>query len=565
MFLPLVTTASKLVAARGHTEVHSSGVAVTTYHNDNLRTGQNLRETLLTTSNVNVHSFGRKVVYPVDGKVAAQPLYLPNVPIGGNTHNVVYVATENDSVYAFDSDATQAGAPLWQTSFIHPPTVTPVYASDIFGHGSATVSGDPIGITGTPVIDTTTGTLFVVSMTKEGGAFIQRLHALDIQTGNDKPGSPLQITASVAGHSADSKNGMVYFDAQKEQQRAALLLLNHNVYIAWASFGDRKDYHGWVLGYSYDGKHLSQIHAGIYNDMPNGEDGGIWMGASGPSADAEGNIYAISGNGTFNLNQGGSDAGDTILKLSTKSGLQLVDYFTPFNQKCLDTFDKDLGSSGALLLPDQTGTKHPHELLGIGKEGRLYLLDRDTMGKYVSDQQLKCIRSGAPANAEQFRTDVDHAVEEFPIGITGAMFGSMGYWQGTTKSGPLVYIGGFKHPLEAFQLKNGLLPSTVSSQSTETFAFSGATPSVSSNGNLAGTGIVWVTGSVNCPDPGCTPLGPAILRAYDATDLKHELFSSDQNPKRDQLDSYMKFSVPTVADGHVFVATQTGLSIYGLL
>jgi hypothetical protein len=519
--------------------------AVTTFHNDNFRTGENLNETILNTQNVNANQFGRRVSYAVDGKIDAQPLFLPNVTINGQIHNVVYVATANDSVYAFDADATAAVQALWKTSFINPPSIT-----------TAPADGRQVGITGTPVIDRTTSTLYCVAMTLESGHYIQRLHALDIITGLDRQGSPLEIQASVPGTAPDSVNGNLNFNEKTQQQHSALLLLNGVVYISWASFSDTKPYHGWVIGYYYNGTILQQVLASGYNDTSDGQEGGIWMGGAGPSADAGGNVYVTTGNGDYNLNTGGHNAGDSFLKLNTQNGLHLSDYFTPFNQTCLSARDADLGSGGPLLLPDQPGT-HPHLLLSMGKEGRIYLVDRDNMGHYTFDANLQC---GA---TEEKRTDIDHVVQELPVKTTGALFGNMGYWGGT--SNPFIYIGGFKDQLKAFQLVNGTLVSNPASASAETLAFSGATPTISSNGKAANSGIVWINSPSTCDRAGCTPVGNGVLRAYDATNLSKELYNSEQNSGRDRVDSYVKFSLPTVAYGKVFVGTQTSLDIYGLL
>ncbi len=531
--------------------------AVTTYHNDNVRSGQNLNEVKLNTSNVNVNTFGKRVSYPVDGQVYGQPLFMPAISIGGSLYNVVYAVTENDSVYAFDADQSAVTPPLWHTSFINPSAgITTVPITDVYNKYGGQDIHPIIGITSTPVIDSGTGTMYVVVATKENGKYIQRLHTLDLTTGKDKAGSPIEIQASVSGKGYDSVNGRVSFNEKTQNQRAALLLLNGNVYISWAAFGDSDPYHGWIIGYHYDGSGFQQV--GVYNDSADGQEAGIWLGGGGPAVDSGGNIYISTGNGTFDLGTGGNDSGDAFVRLSTQNGLQMTDYFSPFNQNCLDGRDNDLGSGGSLILPDQPGS-HPHLIVGIGKEGRVYLIDRDNMGHYVSDPKLGC------ETAEEYRTDVDHVVQELAPRATGGLFGSAGYWGGTTGTGPYIYIGGFNDHLRAFTLNNGLLSPQSVSQSPESFAFSGATPSISSNGATPGTGIVWVNGPSVCNYPGCDPTGPGSLHAYDATDLSHELYNSELNPGRDRVDSYMKFSVPTIANGRVFLGTQTSLDIYGLL
>jgi len=546
-------------ASARHAHTATSTTAVTTYHNDNMRSGQNTHETLLTTGNVNANTFGKRVSYPVDGAVYAQPLVVPAVQINNQLHNVVYVATENDSLYAFDADQTTAAAPLWHTSFTNPAAgITAVPALDLYNTDFVDI--DPIvGITGTPVIDQQSGTIYLVAFTKENGNYIQRLHALDITTGLDKTGSPITILASVQGTGFDNVNGTVTFNPMTQNQRSALLLLNGNIYIDWASFGDLHFYHGWLMGYSYNGSAFQQIGAGVYNNTPNGERGGIWMSGGGPAADASGNIYATTGDGTFDLNTNGSDASNSIIKLSTQNGLHQTDYFAPFNQSCMTTRDGDLGSGAVLLLPDQQNNGPHHLLLTIGKEGRVYVVDRDNMGQFTSDPNLHC------DTAEENRTDIDHVVQELPPQTTGGVYGSTGYWNGSSDTAPFVYTGGAADNLRAFSLSGGSLSTHAVSSSPEKFAITGVTPSISSNGTQPGTGIVWINSPPVCGSPDCPPVGPGALRAYDATNLSNELYTSEQNSSRDRVESFVKFSVPTVANGEVFVGTQASLDIYGLL
>ncbi len=537
--------------------------SVLTFHNDTLRTGQNLNETLLNTGNVNPQHFGKRVSYPVDGQVYTQPLFVHDVVIQGHHSHVVYVATENDSVYAFDADQVHVVAPLWKTSFLHLPDVTAVPASDVFGKYPNHDIQPSVGITSTPVIDLTTNTMYVVAMTKEhGNQYVQRLHALDITTGEDKPGSPVIIVAQVNGKGYDKSKGtpsIVTFNTREANQRPALLFVNGVIYIAWGSFGDTDPYHGWVLGYTYNGTAFRQVS--VYNTTPDGQEGGIWMSGAGPAADAQGNVYLTTSNGTFDLTQPGQrDAGDSFVKLSTQDGLVQSDYFTPFNQECLDGRDEDLGSGGVLLLPEQSQTAHPRVLVGVGKEGRIYVIDRDQMGQFHSyPGTLQC-----NSNAE-IRTDIDQILQELPSNSTGGFFGIPSYWVGTATSGQLVYIGEAGDHLKSFQLNGDTLSASATAQTPETFGFPGVTPSISSNKSIAGTGIVWVISPASCGGPGCAPGGPGVLRAYDATNIKVELYNSEQNFTRDRLDSYVKFSVPTIANGKVFVGTQTSLNIYGLL
>ena len=500
--------------------IAAGNTAVLTYKNDTSRTGQNTNETILTTSNTNSMQFGKHVSYSVDGQVYAQPLYVPNLTIAGTAYNVVFAATENDSIYAFDADQTSNVAPLWHVSFLKLPNVTTV--------SSNAVSCDDIspqhGITGTPVIDGATNTLYVVVNTLEGSNNVYRLHALDITTGQEKAGSPVVIAASG-------------FDPVHQLQRAGLLLLNGRVYIAFGGHCDNPPYHGWI--FAYDASTLTQ--SAVYNDDATGADSGIWQSGQGLAADSNGDIYVMTGNGTFDLNTGGVDAGDTFLKLSTQSGLKVIDSFTPFNQACLSMNDADLGSGGNLLLPTQGGS-HPNELIGAGKEGRIYVVDRDHMGGYNTISNV--CNNQAP-------TYVDRIVQEFPAnGIVG-MWSSPSYWNGPT--GQYVYFGGSSDHLKAYSLSNGRLSSTPTSQTIESFSFPGGDPSLSSNGTTPGTGILWTIDRT------------AILHAYDATNLGTELYNSNQNASRDSLGSYVKFSVPTVANGEVFVGTQNTLTIYGLL
>ena len=535
-----------------------ANTAIVTYHNDPSRSGLNTNESILTTSNVNGSQFGKRVTYPVDGQIYTQPLFLPNVRINKNTYNMVFVATEHDSVYAFDADQTTVIAPLWKTSLLS-SSATTVPAVDLFQTYSNKDISPEIGITGTPVIDPTTDILYVDSMTKENGRqYTHQLHALDIKTGLEKPGSPITIQARVSGTGDDTSGGKISFKAAIENQRSALLLSRGVIYISWASFSDSGPYHGWLIGYTYNGKAFHQVTRDIYNATPNGQEGGIWMSGAGPAADNNGNIYLITGNGTFDLDANGLDAGDSFIKLSTKKGLNLSDYFTPFNQSCLSATDKDLGSGGPLLLPDQTNTPYPHLMIGGGKEGRIYVINRDNMGHYTNDPKMVC---DAP---EENLTSIDKVLQESPPYTVGRQFSTPGYWASTSRQ--WVYISGMNDNLKAFQLSNDILSPDPTSETSEIFQFPGVIPSISSNRNSSGTGIVWIVSPPSdCFYMGCNPHSPGVLRAYDATNLGNALYNSTQNSSRDRLDSYIKFSVPTIANGKVFVGTLTGLSIYGLL
>lgn len=500
----------------------ASLISVLTYKYDSFRTGENTSETTLTTSNVNSTQFGKHVSYPVDGQVYAEPLYVPGLTIHGAVHNVAFVETENDSVYAFDADARNAGAPLWQTSFLVNGATT-VSSGDV---GCDDISPQ-YGITGTPVIDASSNTMYVVANTKENGNILYRLHALDITTGVDKV-APVVVTAQVKGTGDGSSNGTITFDPVHQLQRSGLLLLNGKVYVSFGSHCDNYPYHGWI--FAYNGSTLAR--GAVYNDTRNGYQGGIWMAGETPAADSNGNIYVSTGNGKFDLNSGGIDAGDSILKLSTSSGLSRVDYFAPFNQSCLDVTDEDLGSGGVLLLPNV------NEIVQAGKEGRIYVLNFGNLGKYTADPNLNCNTS------EANRTDIDKVLQELPPGTIGGMWSSPTYWNGSNAK--YVYFAGSGDHIKAFKLVNARLSTAPTSQTPESFGFPAANPVVSSNGTTAGTGILWDIDS------------SGYLRAYDATNLANELYSS-------QLPGYSKFSVPTVANGEVFVGTQGSLEIYGIL
>lgn len=487
-------------------------VNVTTQHNDTMRTGQNLSETILTPANVHVNNFGRLFTQHIKGQVYAQPLYLSNVSIPNQgTHNVVYVVTELDQIYAFDADSNQGSnaLPLWQTSLTNPAKgVTAVPASD----EGCTDLTPWIGITGTPVIDPTTGTIYLVANTKENGAYYQRLHALDVATGKEKFGGPVAIQATL---------GQMTFNPQYQNQRPGLLLINGSVYIAWASHCDYGPYTGWVMAFS-----ASTLKPEIV--FPTNTDynlGGIWMAGSGPAADSAGNIYVATGNGNFT---GSLDYGDTILKLlPSGSSMTVEDYFTPDNQAYLSNYDLDLGSGGVLLLPDQPGS-HPYLLVESGKEGTIYLADRTDMGKF------------SPKSNNNLQT-LYYTI--------GGMWSMPAYWN------EYVYFWGAYDYIKAFGLSNGLLYSSPSSQGSTQVAFPGATPSISANGNA--NAIVWAIQS------DAYGSGAAVLHAYDATNLATELYNSSQNSS-DTPGIAVKFTVPTIANGKVYVGAQNALSVFGL-
>lgn len=503
-------------------------VNVTTFHNDNARDGQNLSESTLTPANVNAEQFGRLFVQPVDGYTYAQPLYVSNLQIAGGAHNVVFVATEHDSVYAFDADGNTGAnaAPLWHVSFINPAAgITTVNSqSDL----SCSNISPEVGITGTPVIDPASNTLYVVAKTKENGAFFQRLHALDITSGAEKFGGPIVVQATVPGTGDGNTGGQVAFDPRMNNQRPGLLLLNGMVYVSWASHCDHTPYHGWLI--AYDAQTLQQV--AVWNSTPNGSDGGIWQSGSGPAVDSSGNVFLTTGNGTFDLNSGGQDTGDSVLKFGPPSGASfpILDYFTPYNQLVLSDDDTDLGSGGVLLLPDQpSGSPHQHLLVQIGKQGSLYLVNRDSMG--------------------HFNSSGDSQIVQWLPGILGGLWGTPAFWNNT------LYLGTANDSLLAFSFNansNGLLSSAPVSSSPETYDYPGTTPSISANGN--NNGILWALQN---------EAGAAILHAYDATNLANELFNTANNP-RQAPGPLIKFAAPTIANGKVYIGTQTQLAVYGL-
>jgi hypothetical protein len=510
-----------------------------TGRNDSMRTGQNLNEVALTTGNVNRTQFGKLFTYPVDGYVFAQPLYVARVNIGGASHNVVYVATESDSVYAFDADNNGTGGGLlWQTSFINPANnVTTVPQGEVENGNDIPVQ---VGITGTPVIDSTAGpngTLFVVARTKEISngvtSYVQRLHALDLTTGAEQSGSPVIVQATVSGSGAGSSGGQVAFDPLRENSRPALLLANGTIYICWASLEDILPFHGWVIGYSETT--LQQTTA--FNTTPNGSDGGIWQGGDGAMADANGNLFVVTSNGTFDASTGGIDYGDTVLRLTAPNGILSVgDYFSPFNQSTLSTLNWDLGGGGAMLLPDQSGP-YPHVMFVGGKGSTIYELNRDFLGGFsaTANQNLLTLPTALGANLQG-----------------SGNRGGPAYWQSQ-----VYYVGSAGYPMQ-FSMQGGLISTLPIIQSTKSFGYPGAAPVVSANGNI--NGILWALQT----DRYLKSL-PASLHAFDASNVSRQLYNSSDNASRDVAGPAVKFTAPTVANGKVYVGTQTEIDVYGLL
>jgi hypothetical protein len=505
---------------------------VTTYHYDVARDGLNANETILTQSNVNSTQFGKIGFDAVDSKVDAQPLYLANVIIGGQFHNVLYVATEHDSVYAFDADS---GAQLWKASILGTGETT----SD--DHGCSQITPE-IGITSTPVIDRKqgpNGTIFTVGMSKDGsGKYHQRLHALDVTTGAEISGSPTEIAGSYPGTGDNTQNGNVVFDPAQYAERAALLLLNGNIYTGWTSHCDFGIYTGWVMAYSESTLQQTQL----LNLTPNGHEGSIWMSGGGMAADSNGFIYVFDANGTFDttLDINGfptkGDYGNAMVKLSTSGKLTVADYFEMYNGESESSEDLDLGSGGPLLLPDQTDAngKVHHLIVGAGKDKNIYLADRDNLGKFNP------ATNPFDSNIYQQLTGV----------MAGLVYSSPAYFNG------VVYYAADEDFLKAFPVMNAQLATSPSSVSPTQFQHPGPTPTISANG--AQNGIVWALDS-NLTSPG-------VLHAYDPANLGHEFYNSNQAVNgRDSFGNGNKFITPVIVNGKAYVGTQNGVAVFGLL
>ena len=484
---------------------------VYTYHNDLSRDGVNAKEYALTTTTVADATFGKRFACSIDAAAYAQPLWVANVSIGGGTHNIVIAATQHDTVYAFDADASPCHT-YWQKSLLGSGE-TWVTSGDV---GTTDINPD-IGIVGTPVIDPSTKTLYVVAKSKSGSTFHQRLHALSLADGSEKFSGPKDIAFSSGG---------ITFSALRQNDRCALALVNGVVYIAYASHGDNGPYYGWVVGYS--ASTLAQVS--VYNDAPvgaaDGKNAGIWMAGGGPAADSSGNLYVITGNGPFNT--ANHDFGDSFLKISTSGGLSEASFFTPHNEGSLDAADQDLGAGGATLLVDAPSSPTPRLVIGGGKEGILYVLNRDNLGGHNS-------------------TDDSGAVQTFPLG--NGIFATPAFWQNTMYIG---LVGGHVKAF-AFDPSTGKFNISPTSQSPDTSGFPGSTPSVSSQGTS--NGIVWTIERVSG--------SPSILHAFDATNLNNQLWNSAGN-SADHPGGSVKFTVPTVANGKVYVGTSSEISVYGL-
>jgi hypothetical protein len=537
---------------------------VTTYHNDVSRDGANVQEYALDTTNVATATFGKLFSCTVDGAVYAQPLWVPNVNFSGTigTHNVIVVATQRDSVYVFDADTNNCNAPYWHQQLI--PTGE-TYGS-FLDVGSSDIYKD-LGITGTPVIDHASNTIYLVTKTKDAGTttYHHRLHALNLMTGAEGTNSPVDIAATVNGNCEGGSS--ISFNPLRQNQRPGLAFnpANHRLYVGFASHGDIGIYHGWVM--AYDTTNLTAA-PGVFNTTPNtvsGQafcQGGIWMSGGAPAIDpATNDVYLITGNGAWD---GTTNYSDSYLRLdpALPAVSPVKDYFTPFNQSTLAPMDLDVGSSGTALLIDQTTGPHVHLLIGASKASVFYVLDRDNMGKFNS-------AAGATS---------DLVVQEFPL--SGASFSTPGFWNNNAYFFPtlLPTTKLFAGESLAFDPATGKFNTTPTQQTPSLFGFSGATPSISAS-SATSDGIVWAidSGAFGTGDT-VRAAGPAILHAFDASNVSKELWNSSQAAGgRDTAGNAVKFTVPTVANGKVYIGTRgsddtTGngttfgeIDVYGLL
>src|SRR5438309_2169235 len=536
VLLLLVTCRDSSAPASGP-KPNPQSVSVLTQHNDNSRAGWNDNETALTTTNVNVQQFGELFALPVDDQVYAQPLVVGHVFIGDSYHNVVLVATVNNTLYAYDADN---GTLYWQRSFTA-PGMRPPQHGDMTGacNGSYQDFSGNIGIVGTPVIDAGTRTMYFVARSTTGSTFVQFLHAVNIVDGSEISGSPTEITATSSGNGDGSVNGVIAFDAQRQNQRQGLTLLNGTVYVTFSSHCDWGPYHGWILG--YDAATLGQRV--VYNATPNGYAAGMWESGTGMAADAAGNLYVVTGNGTV------GDAADptsptnraeSALKLTPAgSTLQVASYFTPYDYQYLNDTDTDYGAMGGFLIPNSG-----YYLTGA-KDGTLYLLNKDDMGGYLpSSNQVQQV---------------------VPLGASANMHCQTAYYKGSSKE--FIYIWSENDPLRAipFDLASNLLDaqSQVVFSGVGPTAQSGAVLSVSSIGSTDATGLLCASYAFRGDAEHI--VSPGILRAFDANDVTTELWNNRQNVSRDGAGNYAKFSSPTIANGHVYLPTFSNrVVVYGL-
>ena len=548
---------------------------ILSYHNDLMRDGVNLREYALKPATVTTASFGKIFSCPVDGAVYAQPLWFKGLSIGGGVHNVIFVATQHDSVYAFDADASPC-VTYWHVNLLdtlHGGTTgeKPVTWNDV-GNCYGDIYPE-VGVTGTPVIDPSSKTIYMVSASESNpshsgscsgtsGNFYHRLHALDLLSGSEKFNAPVTIAASVPGTGDGSSGGIVSFNSQLHHQRSGLAFSGGKVYVAFSAHEDATPYHGWVIVYRASNV---QQQIAVFNTTPNGlngADGGIWGGGGAPAIDSGGDVYVSTGNGVFDEAPPppSNDYGDSLLRLhfmngSTPNGtnLSVAGWFTPYDQAQLSQSDADLGSGASVLFPNQTGSGPQHLLVQVGKEGVVYVIDRDNMGQYN------------PSNNSQIWQSFS--------GPTNGLWGTPALWHNN------LYVGGQGDAVKQFTFDptTELFSTAPASRTAQGYGYPGTTPSISSQG--AANGILWMldeglygyaspNGGVNCyvvPVPAaCT--GPAVLHAYNATNLAVEYWNSTMAANsRDKAGNAVKFVPPTVANGKVYVGTRTELDVYGLL
>lgn len=518
-----------------------NSISVLTQHNDNTRAGWNNHETFLTINNVNTTSFGKQFVLNVDDQVYAQPLVISNLNISGGIHNVVYIATVSNTVYAFDAEN---GNQIWQRNYTDPQYVRAPRNTDMTGAcgGSYFDFSGAMGIVGTPVIDSVSQTIYFVARSTNGsGRFVQFMHAVNLLNGSEQPGSPVEITATIAGSGDGSINNLLSFDAQKQNQRQALTLSNGIVYVSFSSHCDWGPYHGWILG--YDSKTLLQKI--VYNNTPNGYNGGIWESGMGMAADTQGNLYCVTGNGSVGVNNDPTNPinrGESALKLHVNgSTLTISSYFTPYNYQFLETNDLDYGGLGAFLIPNS------NTFFTGCKDGNFYVLNKDNMGGYT-----------AGVNQIQQTITINN--------VDANMHCQPSYFKSASKE--YVYVWPENEPLHAIPFNSGTGLFDMSNQMLYNVngpvGQNGGVISVSSNGNIDTTGIVWIAHAVP-PFDAEHGVQPGILRAFSAIDISKELWNNQQNATLDGAGKYAKFSSPTIANGHVYLPTFSNqVVVYGL-
>ncbi len=518
--------AAQKPADAGAPPTSAQPINVLTYHDDNLRTGLMPLETVLTQANVNSATFGKVNFLTTDGKVDAEPLYVSNVMINSAVHDVVYVVSEHDSIYAFDADT---GAQLWKTTALLQGETT---SEAVFGCGQISPE---IGITDTPVIDRNrggNGAMYFVAMSKSGSTYHERLHAVDLTTGAELFGGPVEIQAKYPGNGDNHQNGFVVFDPKYYAERAGLLEVAGNIYLGFTSHCDARPYTGWIMQYS--AADLTQVS--VLNVTPNGNEGAIWMTGAGIAADSDGFLYFLDANGTFDTTLDGNgfpingDYGNAMVKVSTSGPLAVADYFNMYNTVQESNSDTDLGSGGALVLPDISASlnKKVHLVIGAGKDGNIYVASRDNMGKFN------------PSNNNALYQELSGALPNGAWSMPAYFFNT-------------VYFGGVSDHIKAYPIVNGKLATSPSSQTSKTFTYPGATPSISAN--LSQDGILWAVENTSL----------AVLHAYNARDLTQELYNSNQQGSRDQFGAGNKFITPMIANGRVYVGTPTGVAVFGLL